>query len=947
LQFRGFKKSRRLIFALGFFLLIAQACESAASADSPAPDKSVVWLNVGQRPGYPARIGLLSWEIYRQAFLIAARDGLGLQTRDESLREWGTPPPAGTMLQASLDNGFLEFSGSGALADQIVWEDRIRGYNHPENIPEMAVAAEKLSRGEFVIALKAHGWSGKGHVFKPDAPAPAECEALLAQMDEFSQFRVVRLTDAAIAKDGESLPRLGVLVRAYANLGQLTRYHWSIESKVYAARALLYAQRMVALDPNSASALWHRAYARALAGLQRAAGDDLNAADQLHQPNRPVWADLLDAYCHYQTRQLAVLGEKNPSQKSLATFLAYLTVQLSNSQGAKMQVAELALETNPNCLELIDAMCNDTGPGMLNELNGMGPAVFGRILPDRLANIPGLPKSIADLAANLNGDNSDPAARQAVCQALIGAGAPARDSGEPSLAALGRMVQETSFAQCRRTCDFYSMALGGDASDFVKQIWPLVAEHPFRNTIQAYALWHGEDLTAAGKALDNQSFELVTVANWFVLDALETESKPRGPHSGDRVFEYLSRNLDCTSFDLECVLNVYGNTTPVEGAWALTLLQNCSPDSPLLIAEQIRGNWDPAKAADWESKHGENPDVAMALGQHYSKTGQWDDAERCLNTYISLSPDQSGYQALADVYFQQHKEDLWLATLEEFLHQPDYGLQHATVQVQIAQYFMKKGEYAKAVPFADGAAETGAAWAELCAAEAHSDIGDWQTAEQLLADESKQYGDSPFDWFALCVKSGHGDRASAAAALEGYLATPGKKLGSYDQTQWGTLLMLQGDDAGAMKKFAKTKKSRAGVLGHLHIAILQDAAGKTSERDAALQEAINESRDGTKLNQFCLLLQETFQAGPDSIPDTDELDDILKAASPNDRSAVAYLTARYLDTRKRTDQATAYLRQGIAGNTSNDLDMLLSCDALQKRGIDPVPLLRPATQPAQ
>ncbi len=95
-----------------------------------------------------------------------------------------------------------------------------------------------------------------------------------------SQFQAVRELHEAIHSGGESPALLGGLVRGYANLGLLTEYLWHPEHKAFKARALLYAQRMVARDEHSAQARWHRAYALALIGLHKAALDDLDAAEK-------------------------------------------------------------------------------------------------------------------------------------------------------------------------------------------------------------------------------------------------------------------------------------------------------------------------------------------------------------------------------------------------------------------------------------------------------------------------------------------------------------------------------------------------------------------------------------------------------------------------------------------------------------------------------------------
>jgi tRNA U38,U39,U40 pseudouridine synthase TruA len=125
-------------------------------------------------------------------------------------------------------------------------------------------------REQIVPALKKLGYDG---VEKPGKAATTttaaaaggdgDVEAELRELTYFAQFNVLRDAHAA----PESIESLGHLVRAYANLGQLTQFHWHASHKVFKARALLYAERMVEREPRNPSALWHRAYARALIGL--------------------------------------------------------------------------------------------------------------------------------------------------------------------------------------------------------------------------------------------------------------------------------------------------------------------------------------------------------------------------------------------------------------------------------------------------------------------------------------------------------------------------------------------------------------------------------------------------------------------------------------------------------------------------------------------------------
>src|ERR1700722_10392065 len=234
-----------------------------------AADNSVVWLTETNDPKQDSHGGLLGRELFRQSFLIAARDGLGLQTRDQSLREWrGDPPPEQT-IECAFQNNHLTVRLLGAHP-AVIYQRRLPS-QWCRALTDMLDHIENQSRGEFVTALRNHGYSGRASAVNPGEPAPAGAEEMLGAFNELSQFSALRITHQAISTDGESPQRLGILVRAYANLGILTRFHWDTDYDVYVARSILYAQRMVAADPKSAVALWHRAYAFAFAGLNAAA----------------------------------------------------------------------------------------------------------------------------------------------------------------------------------------------------------------------------------------------------------------------------------------------------------------------------------------------------------------------------------------------------------------------------------------------------------------------------------------------------------------------------------------------------------------------------------------------------------------------------------------------------------------------------------------------------
>ena len=69
---------------------------------------------------------------------------------------------------------------------------------------------------------------------------------------------------------------------------------------------------------------------------------------------------------------------------------------------------------------------------------------------------------------------------------------------------------------------------------------------------------------------------------------------------------------------------------------------------------------------------------------------------------------------LAANYKAQGDLTRWQETLDSFLKTAVTGLDHARVRVEIARHFMSRGEWQKAKPYADAAAESWAAFAMEC-----------------------------------------------------------------------------------------------------------------------------------------------------------------------------------------------------------------------------------------
>ena len=234
--------------------------------------------------------GLLLRELFRQAVLVAARDELGLSTRDMALGEsLGEADSDGVLVVEEQTTGAYRKSlglrlnrrgdekpAAAVYEVELPWFGEKRGQL---DYPAVVEALEPLSRKEIVAALQKVGAKGGGAKPRGTAAVGADIELALGEMNLFSQFAAVRALHDLERIDGQSPQTLAALVRGYANLGQLTAFAWNAAPKVFKARALIYAERLVNANEHDSWSLNHRGYARALAGLHAAALADFQAGE--------------------------------------------------------------------------------------------------------------------------------------------------------------------------------------------------------------------------------------------------------------------------------------------------------------------------------------------------------------------------------------------------------------------------------------------------------------------------------------------------------------------------------------------------------------------------------------------------------------------------------------------------------------------------------------------
>jgi tetratricopeptide (TPR) repeat protein len=301
-----------------------------------------------------------------------------------------------------------------------------------------------------------------------------------------------------------------------------------------------------------------------------------------------------------------------------------------------------------------------------------------------------------------------------------------------------------------------------------------------------------------------------------------------------------------------------------------------------------------------------------------------------------------GYLGLAQAYLDQKDEAKWNATLDEYLAKiPDYGLEHAGVQVQIADHYMEKKHYAAALPYAEAAGETWAGWAMQCASRANEGLGNWERAELWQRRLSERYENSRSAWYQFCLRTGHGDVA-AAARVAGPAAARIKAARATDPEQDGATLLLEGKRQQALEIFRRGVDLNRDVACGLHAAALLSDAGDRASSVALLKRTIEIAKEAGEQDKpiaaLAVYLRDHAARTPDAALDAAAIEQVAKTAgnaagagAGAEASRVCYLGGKFLAARGQKEDAARLFKACTTAADAKDLNRALAEAELKTR----------------
>lgn len=243
----------------------------------------------------------------------------------------------------------------------------------------------------------------------------------------------------------------------------------------------------------------------------------------------------------------------------------------------------------------------------------------------------------------------------------------------------------------------------------------------------------------------------------------------------------------------------------------------------------------------WKKLFENNPNFQFRLADYYRDR----DPKTALKLYQTLVNDNpSTYpyvRALAAFYKKNGERKKWKNTLTAFLNQPDSGLTHANIRNKIAKDHLRRMEYKEAVPYAERAAKSWAAWALATASEANEWAGNHERAEFWVRRISERYSGSHSNWYFWCQRTGRGDLAAARKLSQRKILAVGAK-SKVQRRLWESRdFYLLGEDYKTAISFVKQQVNLApnNPYNRMFLAFLYGIEKKKKEREANLQAVVD------------------------------------------------------------------------------------------------------------
>ncbi|MFT3883686.1 MAG: hypothetical protein QM703_29060 [Gemmatales bacterium] len=424
-------------------------------------------------------------ELCRQSVLLAARDMGKVIGRDESMGDLEPEKSRENTLRFSVTSKYVP---GGSIDIQIdehsgnepkeVWKHHLVVDKNKHVIQQLCEVLEEKSRNDLESSIKS-----KLSIDQSDPKPKAgntdfkAIHALLDDLTFLSQYEALRRLHATgNLRDAETL---AALVKGYAQLGLLTRYHWTHVHRVCQARSLLYAQRLMILHPKS-SGPSDLAACLSLSGYHGLALQLFDVAEK-EGVKFSSWTNSARLAARFDYQALQAEGEKGEKGAELSEFLAFRILarepafRLLDLDASAQKLGLKLFESKPELYTVIHRMSMSNSLGLKHHMTLAGQPVLMRSLPNRLASMKGLPDKVTETF------RTETMIRD--CQKEL-ENAGKIDTLEPSWASVGQAILQTYFHQALCRAEFMRNSWAVPTGEYLAEVIPILENHPHVNLVK-------------------------------------------------------------------------------------------------------------------------------------------------------------------------------------------------------------------------------------------------------------------------------------------------------------------------------------------------------------------------------------------------------------------------------------------------------------------------------
>ncbi len=767
-------------FSFSIFLLVLVFAQKTSGAE-----RNVVWIGL-PKAEWNAQITPINIKtdipfgsaflkhLRRQAILLAAREELGAATRDEFLSE--TAPQDAVKIDHP-DRFVVDNSTTGPAEENL--------FSLDADYPRLVAKLELLSRTEFVAGLEKLGVQ-KQTATKAGAENSNEIDDVIAKRlrdwATIPQLDAVRRLHESIRNEGETLPKLAALVRGYTQLQMLTNVVLRDTHRVFQTRAILYAQRAVTKFGETDETRRIRAAAWSLNNFHRIARQEFAG---IRSNGEDSWTAAARLYADYDIEGLDkfIVTLKGELHESLAKQLKFYLLDYSNNRDMAAEYGRSIIADFPDCgrhyLNVfgfwVHNMPNapDGSPYFDRLEKRIGTALRG--LDDLPAPVSQAQRELQKLFGNAGGGGIVPALLGVPPQVARGnelpkpeyfralgellkelnAVKPAEDDGEPSLPALGTLLQDE---------EFYSALLltnrlleqGQDPTTFVQSLKPAFESHPFMDHIGVMC----KDVKVRDefkKAMNGKkiSYELFSMAHLGF---------PVGPNrntwsENNRIQPYFfgfrwadKENIRDLCYLEQEMLWQFAANVPV---YPLPMMERVCPNNPFTVAERIArtGEASEGEAEKLYERFGNYPNFRAAITKFFEQSDKDMKSLGFLRRINKDYPNSRGVLKIAQQYLELNEIDEAVDTLSEYAEKHgrnDYD--GGEFNLTVGRILCNEGLLDKASPYFDVDADGGTlrSLPRLTMVSRFKELtGKFEDAEAMLRNAEGAYS----SWWATCYRT--------------------------------------------------------------------------------------------------------------------------------------------------------------------------------------------------